>query len=416
MSRYYDVCIIGGGVLGSSVARNCAKKFKNLRIGLLDSEPALFTQNSSKNSGVLHTGIYYKPGTLKAKLSVEGVKAMKAYCQENDIEVNECGKLIVPTKRSDNFLIEKLLEKGTKNGTNCELVDANRAKEIEPMVKITNEFEHALYCPDAAVTNLTEITKALRRELLDYDNLEINENTRYIRKSSQYIDSDELITNQGKIEAKIIINCAGHDALRIAQEYGIGENLVQMALKGYYLKASVDELEKNDFKVPKVLLYHAPPAEGNMFLGVHTTPSPDGYFKIGPSALPAFSGRHFNTFGRFNLKDLYNLGKIGGRFLFHEDFGLYRKLLGEQIRLMKKINNVSRLGEFSEIQQSKRFANQFEWLTGGIRNVVFDENLKPLDDFMVKERDRSIHVINYNSPGWTSAFPMADYLMEKINL
>lgn len=416
MSRYYDICIIGGGILGSSVAKNCAKKFKNARIGLLEAENNLFTHNSSRNSGVLHSGIYYTPGSLKAKFSVEGVKAMKDYCKQEGIRINECGKLIVPVRKSENELVKKLYENGLANGTDVELVDANRAKEIEPMVRISHEFEHALYCKETAVTDLQSIQNHLRRELEGFDNLEINEDTRFIKYLNQYIDSDEFLTNRGKIEAKIIINTAGYDSLRIAQEFGVALGLTQMHLKGYYLKAKISNLEKMDFSVPKVLLYPSPPAEGNMFLGDHTTPTVDGYFKIGPSALPVFSGKHFNRFSSFGINDIYNTAKLGGKFLFHEDFKLYFHLLKQQFSLLKKKNKVAKLAEISEIQQSKRFENQFKWESGGIRNVIFDENLKPLGDFEVKERDRSLHMINFNSPGWTSAFPMADYLVEKIHL
>lgn len=416
MSRYYDICIIGGGILGSSIAKNCAKKFKNARIGLLEAEDRLFGHNSSRNSGVLHTGIYYTPGTLKAKFSVEGVQAMKSYCAENSIDVNNCGKLIVPVTSEENALVENLYKNGIANGTDCELVDANGAREIEPLVKISGEFEHALYCKDAAVTSLGDILGSLKSELDEFDNLEVNSNTRFVKKLNQYIDTDEILTNQGKIEAKIVINTAGHDALRIAKQFGVGTGLSQMHLKGYYLKAMKADLEKNDLKVPSVLLYPSPPAEGTMFLGDHTTPTVDGDFKLGPSAMPALSGRHFGTFGDFSLAEVYETMSLATKFLGHEDFGMYMKLLREQFSLLRKMNKIGKLAEFSDVQISKNFADQFKWSNGGIRHVVFDEDLKPLGDFLVKERDRGLHIINYNSPGWTAAFPMADYVTEKIQL
>ena len=110
MSRYYDVCIIGGGVLGSFVAKNCARRFKNARIGLLETEDNLLTHNSSRNSGVLHSGFYYKPGSLKARMAVEGTKAMKNYCKENNIEINNCGKLVIPTTEEEHLIIDLLYQ------------------------------------------------------------------------------------------------------------------------------------------------------------------------------------------------------------------------------------------------------------------------------------------------------------------
>lgn len=105
MSRYYDICIIGGGILGSFIAKNCASKFKTARIGLLEAEKCLLSHNSSRNSGVLHSGFYYKPGTLKAEMALKGTEALKEYCEENDIEINECGKLVIPTTKSEHDVV-----------------------------------------------------------------------------------------------------------------------------------------------------------------------------------------------------------------------------------------------------------------------------------------------------------------------
>jgi len=184
MSKYYDICIIGGGILGSFIAKNCAKQFKGARIGLLEAEKNLLTHNSARNSAVLHSGFYYGEGSLKAQMSVEGAKAMKEYCEENNIEVNNCGKLVIPTTEKEHEVIQQLYDQGIANGVNVELVDVQRMKEIEPMAKANEHFKFALYSPDAAVSSLNGINRCIKRELSELSNLEINTGTVFQKKSN----------------------------------------------------------------------------------------------------------------------------------------------------------------------------------------------------------------------------------------
>lgn len=415
MSRYYDICIIGGGILGSFVAKNCAKQFKGARIALLEAEDTLLSHNSARNSGVLHTGFYYGEGTMKAEMAVKGSKAMKEYCEEHDIEINNCGKLVIPTSEQEHVIIKQLYEQGLANGVNVELVDAEKMKEIEPLAKANDSFRYALYAPDAAVSSIDGILSSVRRELRQFDNLEINTGTVFKKKGNQYIDSDEIITNKGNIEAKIIINVSGHDCLRVAQQFGLANEYQMFPLRGFYLKANCQKLEENGFRYPKTLLYPVPPEKSALFLGSHTTPTTDGYFKVGPTAIPGLSGRHFTTFSKFSLAEAARTLQLAGSLLLHKDFGYYWKMLRQQQSLMKAQNNIDSLASFADINPTANFTDQFEWSNGGVRTLVFNKYTKQLEkDFIVKEKDRSIHVINYASPGWTSAISMADYITDRI--
>ena len=303
MSRYYDICIVGGGILGSFVAKNCAKQFKNARIGLLEAETDLLTHNSARNSGVLHTGFYYGEGTLKSEMAVKGSIAMKEYCEEHGVEVNHCGKLVIPTNEQEHEVVKQLYEQGLANGVNVELVDAQKMKEIEPLAKANDKFQFALHAPDAAVTSIDGVLRAVRAELRQFDNLEINTGTVFKKKGNQYLDSDEIVTNKGKIEAKIVINVSGHDCLRIAKQFGIGTQYQMFPLRGFYLKADGAELQKKGYRVPQTLLYPCPPEKSSLFLGSHTTTTTDGDFKVGPTAIPGLSGRHFTTFTKFSFAE-----------------------------------------------------------------------------------------------------------------
>ena len=130
--RYYDICIIGGGILGSFVAKNCAKRWPEASVALLESEQQLHTHNTSRNSGVLHSGLYYAPGTLKARMSVAGTKAMKEYCKEHGIPISNCGKLVIPTTLAQHQTLDLVYEQGLKNGVEVEKVDSSTMLRMEP--------------------------------------------------------------------------------------------------------------------------------------------------------------------------------------------------------------------------------------------------------------------------------------------
>jgi L-2-hydroxyglutarate oxidase LhgO len=216
------------------------------------------------------------------------------------------------------------------NGVEVELVDVERMKEIEPLAKANDKFRFALYSPNAAVSSIDGVLRSVRKELSQLDNLEINTGTRFLKKGNQYLDTDEIITNKGNIEAKIVINVAGHDCLRVAQQFGLGEEYQMFPLRGFYLKAPVDLLTQGGYRYPETLLYPVPPERSALFLGSHTTTTTDGYFKIGPTAIPGLSGRHFSTFSKFSLSEAAKTLQLAGSLLFHADFGYYWKMLREQ--------------------------------------------------------------------------------------
>lgn len=163
--RYYDICVVGGGILGSFVAKNCAKRWPGASVALFESEQQLHTHNSSRNSGVLHSGLYYAPDTLKARMSVAGTKAMKDYCKEHNIPISNCGKLVVPTNEPQHQTLETLLEQGRKNGVEVEKIDAASILRMEPCSNPNDSFKYALFSPSTSVTSISGILEAVKLEL-----------------------------------------------------------------------------------------------------------------------------------------------------------------------------------------------------------------------------------------------------------
>ena len=422
--RFYDICIVGGGILGSFVAKKCLKRFPDLKIGLIEAAPKLLTQTSSKNSGVLHTGIYYTPGSLKARLAVLGVPLMKEFCRDRKIEIVDKGKLVIPTSDQELQLIHKLYQNGLDNGVDVELVDKSRALEIEKSLNSGQFFDQALHAKDAAVTHISEINAAVTEDLLREakfnKNFELVQNSKFrnfVSRGSSSFTFDTGATT--KVQCGFLINCAGLDSLRIAQELNARNDLVQLGLKGFYLKAKLEDLENKGIPFPETLLYPAPPMGGSVFLGSHTTTTPDGYLKIGPNALPVTSQslRFRGLVPESIFREIGHFGQLSASLAKNGKIGYYLDHLRTQASLLRKDNTLDYIKKIYDFGSISRARDCFRWEGAGIRTVLFDlERGEPETDFLVERGIRSVHLLNYSSPGWTCAIPMADLLLDEIEL
>lgn len=233
----YDISIIGGGIVGTRVARLCSKKYPNAKICLLEAEKNLFGHNSSKNSAVIHSGIYYTPNSIKALHCTRGAKLLKEYCQSNSLKILENGKIIIPRNKQEREVLPLLLERGIQNEVNLQEIGENDVLDLEPLTKIPLGFSKAIYVQDTAVGNLESLNSKLESDILNQNNIDILTQTKFDKIIQQGIPT-KYSTNQGTITSKVVINVSGHDSLRIAQQYGIGQDYSMLPLKGYYLKAS----------------------------------------------------------------------------------------------------------------------------------------------------------------------------------
>lgn len=156
-NKSYDICVVGGGILGSLIARNCARKWPHASIGLLESEQTLHSHNSSRNSGVLHAGLFYAPGSLKAKMSVEGARQMKEYCKNHQIPIHYTGKLVIPSTAKEHTILEGIYQQGIKNGVDLQKVDKSAMLDIDHYAKASDSFSFAVYSPSTAVSSISGV-------------------------------------------------------------------------------------------------------------------------------------------------------------------------------------------------------------------------------------------------------------------
>lgn len=413
-----DFCIIGGGIMGTSVARDLAKILPSASITLIESESSLFQHNSSRNSGVLHSGIYYKPGSLKAQLCARGNKLLREFIQQKKLWLHDCGKIVVPKTETEAQVVKNLYEQGRKNGASVELLNGQEALSLEPFIQSPSSSSNFpyLYSPDTAVCSLNEVIEAMKEEIACKENIEVVKGETFLHKiNSSGLDKRQSFkTASGKtVNTKWLINCTGYDSLRVAQQYGVGLDKQMVFLKGYYLTTPLKKLKNHGMGcVPQKLLYPVPPIAGSIFLGVHTTTTKD-YFKLGPSAFPALSGTHYEKFSKISFKDLLSTSSLYSKILLSEKRDFY--LSQFQAEFQKIVRKEKAWNEGAKICKLNVPSEDFNWDRSGIRTqLISTQNYSFDPDFHIEKKDNSIHLLNFASPGWTCALSASEYICKEL--
>ena len=389
-----DILIVGGGIIGLSIARELNNRHPDLKITLLEKEATVACHASGRNSGVLHAGFYYTPDSLKSRFTVEGNKLLTDYCLKNNLSINRCGKVVVAKDEKELDGIFELKRRGDINGVDLEIIDEKRLEELEPNART---HDKAIYSPTTSVVNPKEIVEHIADSLKETVNILLNE--KFIKRD----DTSTVSTNRRKIKFKHLINSAGLYADKIVHQFGIGQKYTLIPFKGLYMEYKDSNLiHKHIYPVPNLK---------NPFLGVHFTITISGKVKIGPTAIPAFWRENYEGISRFNLNEflevLYNEAKLfftnafNFRSLTFEEFKkYYRKYFIQQAtHLVKKID-INKFGSY---------------LTPGIRAQLLDtEEMKLVMDFVVEHGENSTHVLNAVSPAFTSAFSFSKFIVDEV--
>jgi (S)-2-hydroxyglutarate dehydrogenase len=395
--KKYDFIIIGSGIIGLTIAHALKNRKSNARILILDKEPGEARHASGRNSGVLHSGFYYTADSLKAKFTVEGARAMKAYVRSKGLSLNQCGKLVVAQNEHELGQLDELLRRGQRNGSNVRLMDEAEVFDIEPNVKT---FKRALYSPDTASIDPKEVCTALKEDLLKAG-VEFSYNTKYSGHSGNIIQ-----TNQGDFEADKIINCAGLYADRVAQDFGFGAKYTMIPFKGLYLKYTKNKSDVN------INIYPVPNLK-NPFLGVHFTKTVTGEIKIGPTAIPAFWRENYDSINGFSTKEMAEVLFFESKLYLTNAFN-FRSLAHEEMRKYSKNYFISLAQSMVKYIDPKGFT---EWTKPGIRAQLLDkQTLSLVQDFVVEGDKKSVHVLNAVSPAFTCAFPFSQYVVDSFVL
>lgn len=395
--KKFDFVIIGSGIIGLTIAFAIKERKSTATVLILDKEPAQAHHASGRNSGVLHSGFYYTADSLKAKFTVDGSRAMKAYVKSKGLAINECGKLVVAQNEYELGQLDELLKRGKRNGSNVSLITEAQAKEIEPNVKT---FKKALYSPDTASVDPKEVCLSIKNDL-QKQGVEFSYNTKYSSRTGNVVE-----TTQGVFEGNVIINAGGLYADKIAQDFGFGRKYTMIPFKGLYLKYT-----KNKTDV-KINIYPVPNLK-NPFLGVHYTKTVTGDIKIGPTAIPAFWRENYKDMERFSAKEMAEVLFYEAKLYATNAFN-FRSLAHEEMQKYNQDYFVSLAVAMVESIDPKGFT---QWTAPGIRAQLLDkEKLSLVQDFVVEGDAKSVHVLNAVSPAFTCSFPFSRHVVENSGI
>jgi L-2-hydroxyglutarate oxidase LhgO len=391
-----DFLVVGGGVVGLSIARELKRRFNDSSVALVEKEPECGLHASGRNSGVIHAGFYYSADSLKAKFTRDGNRMLLQYCEEKKIPVNKCGKLVVAKDESELPQLDELLRRGKANGVVLESISDKDALKIEPRVKT---FRRAIFSPATSTANPVQVLQAMKQDALKED-VSIHQNAAYLGREGGLVK-----TLAGDFEAGFIVNAAGLYADRVARDFGFSENYRILPFKGIYLYSDepAGAIRTNIYPVPDLR---------NPFLGVHFTLLVDGRAKIGPTAIPAFWREQYKGLTNFKFGEFAEIIFRDLGLLFFSGFDFKRLAVEETLKYYRpRLVNLA-----STLLENVKLENFRHWGKPGIRAQLLNIKTKKLEmDFVIQSDSKSLHVLNAVSPAWTCALPFAKYVCDKID-
>ncbi|MEK7701539.1 MAG: L-2-hydroxyglutarate oxidase, partial [candidate division NC10 bacterium] len=287
----HDIAIVGGGIVGLATARALRERAPGARLVIIEKEPALATHQTGHNSGVVHSGIYYKPGSHKARLCVEGKDLLYQFCEKHGILVERCGKVIVATSEAELPRLQTLYERGIANGVPVEQIDPARLRDLEPHARALA----AIWSPSTAIVDYGEVAAAMARDLRE-GGVAIETNAR-VRAIARAGDGVEIGTSRLSVRAKRLVNCAGLYSDVVARLAGARPGVRIIPFRGEYYM-----LRPERRALVRGLIYPVPDPEFP-FLGVHLTRTVHGDVEAGPNAVFAFA-REGYRFARVSPREL----------------------------------------------------------------------------------------------------------------
>ncbi|MBD8067923.1 L-2-hydroxyglutarate oxidase [Bacillus sp. PS06] len=391
----YDYIVIGGGIVGLSTAYALKKKYPHAKILIVEKEETVAAHQTGRNSGVIHSGIYYKPGSLKARLAQEGSRTLINFCQQNEIEFEICGKLIVATDQEELLHMDNLYHRGLKNGLSIKKIGIEEMKEYEPNVAGIA----AIHVPTAGIVNYKKVAQSMVRYILENGG-ELKTNT----KVENIIEQEKEIvleTSNGTFHTSYLINCAGLFSDRMVKLQGIDPQLKIIPFRGEYF-----ELKDEKKNLVNNLIYPVPNPKFP-FLGVHLTRMIDGSIHVGPNAVLAFKREGYKKTD-FNMKDFFEVMTYPPFWQIAKKNLTYG--MGEMYRSINK-------KQFLTAVQKLVPAVQIDDLipsNAGVRAQALTNEGELLDDFKMIRGNRSIHVCNAPSPAATASLSIGEEIVEYL--
>lgn len=392
----HDYVIIGGGIIGVSTAWQLQKRKPSASILLIEKESELAQHQTGRNSGVIHSGIYYEPGSLKAHFCKMGVEETLSFCRKNDVAIEQCGKLIVATNKLEYERMLALYDRAQENGLEVELLDAAMLETKEPNVRGSG----AILVNTTGIVDYTNMTRKMAalfcnlggQTQLDSKVVGINETDNIV---------DIFLADGARVAAKNLIVCAGLMADRLAIMQGLDIDFRVIPYRGEYY-----QLPANKNNIVKHLIYPVPDPHVP-FLGIHLTRMIDGSVTVGPNALQGYKREGYGRLN-FSVIDTYAMITFPG----------FWNALRKNFRsgLHEFWNSIWKHGYLKQINKycPSITINDLKPYPTGIRAMTVRRNGSLIDDFLMIDSPRTLHVCNAPSPAATSAIPIGSYICDKI--
>ncbi|MDY7019862.1 MAG: L-2-hydroxyglutarate oxidase [Cyanobacteriota bacterium] len=391
----FDFAIIGGGIVGLSTGMALGQRYPDAQILILEKENRFAPHQTGNNSGVIHSGIYYKPGSLKAKMSREGCRSMAEFCQEHGIDYDVCGKVIVATETEELPLLENLYQRGLENEIDLEKITAEQVKEVEPHVRCLA----GIRVKSTGIVNYTQVAQKYAEIITQQGGkLQLSTKVENIKTTS---DLTILETNQGEFQTQFLINCAGLYSDRITQLGGMKPEAKIVPFRGEYY-----ELIPEKRYLVNTLIYPVP-NPNFPFLGVHFTRMIDGSVHAGPNAVLSLKREGYKKTD-FDFGDTVDTLTYPGFWKLAAQHA--KDGIEEIIRSFSKaafVRSLQRL--IPEVQSEDLIPTH-----AGVRAQALKNDGKLVDDFLIVEKPNAMHVCNAPSPAATASLEIGKAIVEKV--
>lgn len=391
----FDYCIIGGGIIGLATAMALANREPGVRIVLLEKEQNLATHQTGHNSGVIHAGIYYQPGSLKARLCREGAEATKAFCRHHGIPFEVCGKLLVATSDIELDRMGELEERARLNDIAYQRIDRNALNALEPAISGIG----ALLIPSTGIVDYRAVCAAMASDL-QTKGVEIRRGT--LVTAIQENEHDVVVTTAGgSVNARRLVACAGPQSDRLARMAGLAIKHRIIPFRGEYFV-----LPPSRSAIVQHLIYPIPDPD-LPFLGIHLTRTVDGGVTVGPNAVLGFSREGYAK-GSFRAADIASMAVFPG----------FWRVIARNWRSGVKefANSFSRAGYLEECRKycPELTLADLGQPSAGIRAQAVLDDGTLVHDFLFVESERMLHVCNAPSPAATSAIPIGTMIVDRL--
>ena len=396
VDKNYDLVVIGGGIIGLATAMRVTEEFPDLKVAVLEKETEVAQHQTGHNSGVIHAGIYYAPGSQKANFCSTGGVLLREYCDKHNIKYDMCGKLIVAVNDNEVPMLMDLYERGTANGAlGLKIIEKEEITDYEPH----STGVKAIFSPNTGIIDYAEVSKSYATQMMEAGGDLITGTE--LKSISEKDGQIYLETTEGTITAKKILNCAGLHADRVAKMMGVDMGVKIIPFRGEYFSLIP---ERSD--MVKGLIYPVP--NPNLpFLGVHFTRRVNGSVEAGPNAVLAFAREGYKK-TKINFGDAFETLTYSG--FLKMSLKYWTVGMKEQYRSLVKGSFVKSLQTLiPEITGKDLYSPG-----AGVRAQAVAKNGALLQDFSIAETENAIHVLNAPSPGATASLTISKYILDLI--